>query len=195
VNEINSLDIALPPADDELIEALHLAHEQLQDAEYLDVDVFARMQKVTKNMTREEILNQLGTWYLHLKAKAEGKKAELEPILKEMQKEIKYFENKLDFVKWAISSTLPPGPDSEFVNERVSLFYQKSESVKVIDAESVPVEFCKIVTTLKLTEIKAALLMGEDISGCEISEKYSLRVKMGGDRAIANAKIRKRKRK
>jgi len=132
---------------------------------------------------------------LHLKAKAEGKKAELEPVIKEMQQEIKYFENKLEFAKWAISSTLPPGPDSEFVNERVSLFYQKSESVKVIDAESVPVEFCKIVTTPKLTEIKAALLVGEDIPGCEIAENYSLRVKTGGERAIANAKARRRKKR
>ena len=184
----------LPQPTDELVNAFHKAHEQLQSGQSMEVEVAQEIKNVVAGMSRAEVMAQLGTWFLQLKNRLEGKEAELKPIVDHIQSELKYHKDRLDFVKWAITCVLRPGPDSEYVDERVSLFYSPSEKTMINQPEAVPIEFCKVETVPQATLIKEALLQGKEVPGCEVVTNYNLQVKLGGERAIANAKARAKKR-
>lgn len=196
---MSALDKVMPEADTELQLALHKVHEQMGGnglSESVQVDVMEEVKEAVAGRTRDEILTELGTWYMNCKARAAAKKAELDPLIKEMQAEIKYFEQRLEFVKWAIQNVLRPGMTSDFVNDKVSMFYQKSEKLIVNDPESVPIEYCKVVSTPQPAQIKQDMLdHGLHVEGCEIETKYNLQVKPGGERAIKNAAARRKRRK
>ncbi|NNE32099.1 MAG: hypothetical protein HKN40_07000 [Winogradskyella sp.] len=193
----SSIDTVLPEAGSDLQTALHMVHEQIGEIGFtkgVQVDVLDQVTVACKGKTKDELLTELGTWYLNTKAKSEGKKAELKPLIDEMQNELRYYEKRLDFIKWAITNLLEPSDESDFVNDKVALFYQRSEKTVVTEPDAVPIEYCKVVSTPQLTVIKEALESGENVPGCEVETRYNLQVKLGGDRAIQNAKARQKKR-
>lgn len=191
---MEAIEQVLPQPSDELLDALHKASEQLYSGNAVDVEVARDVSRVMSGMTRKEAISQLGTWYLNRKAKLDAKEAELKPLIDHMQSEIKFHRQQVEFVKWVITCILPPKPDAEFVDEYCSLFYSESKQTIVNNPDAVPIEYCKIETIPQLTAIGDAISGGIEVPGCEVKTNYNLQVKLGGERAIANAKARAKRR-
>lgn len=143
--------------------------------------------------TKEQLLTALGNWYRYTEAKLEGKKAELKELLEAAKSESSYYENKLAFIGRCIESVLPPGKGSEFINHAVSLTYRRSERCEIVDAESVPMEYCKLEPVPQVALIKETLKAGGKVEGATLTEHFSLQVKPGGDRAKSNQQKRLKK--
>ena len=183
---MSTIDKILPVPSDEVQAAIAEIHQMVKDDPELDAK--STLEGAIRTAPHE-LLNNLGSWYLREKARYEGLKAELQPLIDSLKSDLKHQENKLDYIKWALLTNITP-EDPAYVSDTVSLFYQTSEAVEIVDESAVPLEFCKYVSTPQKAEIKKALQDGEEIAGCVLKKNFNLQIKPGGVRAAANAKKR-----
>lgn len=167
--------------------------DEIEAEEAQDIAPIVQCLGLRECRTKEQLLTALGNWHRHTSAKLDGKQAELKEIIEAADAEASYYKNKLAFIKRCIESILPPGAESEFVNQDVSLTYRRSERCVVDDVESVPIEYCKLETVPQIEKIKEALKAGGDVPGAKLTEHFNLQVKPGGDRAKNNQQKRLKK--
>lgn len=177
--------------DNELAQLIHDAFCESQDVEGLHPETHALILQRAAN--KEEFATKLGSWYLHLSSKLEGRKAEYKPVQERILEDLKAIERELDFVLWLINSVLPPGEGSEIINDQISLTYRRSEKVEIKNPEFLPVDYCRFVQEPDKKAIKTAFQKGKEVPGAALVEAWNLQVKQGGDAAVRRQAVRLKK--
>lgn len=125
----------------------------------------------------------------------EGVIARIKPLIDELQSEIKFHSDRLEYAKKVLMFLVPPGRDSSYVNELVSIFYTASESTEVFDPEAVPIEYLEFSEPKpSVSKIKEALKASKNVPGARTVVKYNLRIGAGGERGKLNESNRKKSR-
>jgi hypothetical protein len=188
------LDEILTRPDGELSALLENAKEEELAAGFVSDQTRALIEAHVKRRSRDETLTQLANWYQYTNAKLRGAKAEYEPLIKEMEAEIKFLKDRAVYIERLIKCALPPSLEAEHINEQHALFYNESEETEITNAEEIPIELCEVKAVPSKTLIKAAIEAGQSVNGAQIKKNFNLQVKPGGMRALANAKSRRKRR-
>lgn len=145
---------------------------------------------------KEEVLTELGRWFLATESKLEGKIAEFEPIRATMDAEEKELKARLEYIKTLISRLLPASREAQIANESVYIYHTVSErTVTDVPVESLPIELTRVKQEPDLKAIGEALARGDAGVGelAHTEERFSPQVKPGGERAMRAAKQRLKK--
>lgn len=187
------IDQIFPEPDKKLQELLTLAYTEHETEGEVSSEIIQQLSKLEKKELAGAV-TAYALWQQNAEAKLRAKKAELEPVIEQMENEIKYHANKVRFIEWRIMQLLTPSGQSSLTNDKVDVFYSKSESLVIPNQESVPIEYCKVEYRPLTAEIKAAIKTGAPIDFAEIKTNWNLQIKPGGDKAIVNAQKRAKKR-
>lgn len=142
----------------------------------------------------DQFLDQIGAWWHYLDAEERGLEAKYRPLIDRMLAEIKGCKQKREFIEKVVSVLIPPGPSAEWVGDKARFIYTPKDAVDVIDAEKVPLNYCRIYEPEpKKPEILKALKAGEPVPGCALKTNLNLQVKPGGKSALARATARQKK--
>jgi hypothetical protein len=173
--------------DNELADLLHLAFIESQESE--DGQPSEETQAILKERAekKEEFITKLGSWYLSLSARHEGRKAEYKPVIEQIKDDLGTFEKELEFILFCLRSVLRPNGESKVINSTVDIRYRKSEQVQIDNEDLIPVEFSKLVTQPDKVAIKQALKTGKAVTGAKLIENWNPQIKAGGDAAIRRA--------
>ena len=140
---------------------------------------------------REQLLTELGSWWLNTKAKYEGKKAEYDAILKAIDYELDDLLGRMDFIKDIIRQVLPPGAHQQVVNESVYIHQTPSERLVIDGAiEDVPVELTRVAIEVDAKKTIEQIKAGKQFDWAHLETKWNPQIKPGGERAARNAKAR-----
>jgi len=137
----------------------------------------------------DNLVGELAAWHNYTEAQEAKLKAEAEeiqPILDRITADAKRLQKRKAFIQMVVEKLLPPGPDSRYVDDKVSLFYTKSESVEVFDVDALPLECVEPKTIPVVKAIKAALSTGKKVEGARLRVNWNLQIKQGGENAKAN---------
>jgi hypothetical protein len=187
------IDKIYPEPNKELQELLTLAYAEHEEGGQVSSETY---QKLTKLEAKElsEAATSYGLWHQNAEAKLRAKKAELEPIIQALKDEINYHEKRVQFIEWRIKMLLSPSAKTALTNEKVDIFYTRSERLEIPNSESVPIEYCEIKYAPVTDRIKQDLKAGAKLDFASLKENWNLQIKPGGEKAIANAKKRMAKR-
>lgn len=133
-------------------------------------------------------------YIMRLEGDLHALEAKYKPLIAEMETQLKHLEQRIEFQKRCIKMALIPGPDAEYVDDNVSLFYKTTTACDVFDAEAVPLEYCEVVSKPSTRQIKAVLEAGTEVPGARLVINYHLQVKPGGQKAKKNAESRRTRR-
>lgn len=150
-----------------------------QTGEVITADVaeayFSELQRQLDSLAeaRDEKISNIACWIKQLKADAEAiKKEKLN-----LEKRQKSCENKAESLKKYLSSVLQ---GDKFKDARVSISYRSSKTVEFapnFDYSKLPEEYQKITYEPKKTELKNAILNGEEFEGVWIQDNTSMQIK------------------
>lgn len=166
--------------------------EQIEEAESLPENLPDVVNAY--GLTRQDAIAALASRAEYWDCKEASVVAKYKPIMEAYQKEIDYCVKRKAAAEETIKRLLPPGPDSECVNEHVSCWYRASTRGEFIDPEAVPLEYCETKIIPNLKACNEAAKRGEQVPGHRLTQEYHLVIEMGGERAKRNAKTRKRNR-
>lgn len=131
----------------------------------------------TINELAEELKEKKGDLLDFLSDKrleAKGSQDVLSEKIKQLQEKKKTYQNQdkrlLDTMDFILEG-------EKFKSEEHSYYYQKTESVEVLDESDIPSEYIDFKPTIKKTDLKKALKNGEEIKGAILSETIGLRVR------------------
>lgn len=140
-------------------------------------------------------VGQALNWVKYRELELKAAKARVEPLIEELESEIKFHTQRLEYAQKVLTFLFPPGPDSTFANDYVSAYYSPSFETEVFDTESIPIEYTKFIEpTPDKRKIKEALQKGADIPGARIVINYNLKIGAGGKRGEHNRAQREKKR-
>lgn len=140
------------------------------DQETGDIVDIERLEKL--EMKRDKKVSDVACWIKDLKAEAEAIKNEVDKLSARRKADENKIESLKRYLKYALNGT-------KFKDERCSISYRRSETVKVSkDAEDkLPEEFIKIERTVKKSELKDAMKLGFEFEGCQLVEKNDIQVR------------------
>lgn len=138
------------------------------DTETGDIIDIERLESL--EMEREKKISNIACWVKDLLAEAAAIKTEKMNLAKRQAScEHKAAQLK-SYLEYALGGM-------KFKDARCSISYRKSESVDVMDVDSLPEEFVKVEKTAKLTELKEALKNGKDIPGVSLLQSNHIQIK------------------
>lgn len=178
--------------DKQLEELLYLALEQAEETGTPPDDLQDLILAKAKN--REWFISQMGNWYLRAKARLEAREAEYKPIQDRIKADIKVINREMETALFFLRAVFPPAEDAEIANDDVYIIHSKSESVRVVKEELLPLEFCRTKIEADKTLLKAALKKGKEIPGAVLEVVFNPRISPGGDAAKRRLVVRKNKR-
>lgn len=164
------------------------------DSEEEDLNAVDSLPHFFDGRDTKEILDDLGAWYLRTDAEHRGEEAKLKPIIDELQARLKSYESKKNWIKSQINRILEPSLFADHTDEKVSLFYMKSEKVEITDFDRLPIDYTRVKTEPDTAAIKEALKNNQEVPGATLKENFNLQVKLGGPNAIKNSQKRLDKR-
>lgn len=135
-----------------------------ETGEILDEEALAIMTGL--EMARDEKVESMSLYYKDLVLQAEALKSAIDELAKKRQA----VERRADRVKGWVTATLG---GEKFSSPTVSVHYRKSKSVRVIDEEMIPDEFCRIKREANRTEIAKAIKGGHEVAGATLVENTS----------------------
>jgi len=136
---------------------------------------FNELQKQLNNLaeTRDEKISNIACWIKQLEADAEAIKKEKLNLAKRQ----KYCENKATSLRLYLGNVLQ---GEKFKNSKVNISYRSSKSVEFapnFDYSKLPEQYQKITYEPKKTELKNAILNGEEFEGVWIQDNTSMQIK------------------
>lgn len=139
----------------------------MDTGEIIDMDKLSELQ-----IERETKLESVALWIKNLKAEEAALKAEKDAFA-EREKQTKAKREKLS--EWLTGAL----NGEKMSTSKVAISFRKSESVKITDIDSIPMNY--IVETITESPdkvaIKAALKNGLDVPGCELELKNNISIK------------------
>lgn len=139
----------------------------MDTGEIIDMDKLSELQ-----IERETKLESVALWIKNLKAEEAALKAEKDAFA-EREKQTKAKREKLS--EWLTGAL----NGEKMSTNKVAISFRKSESVKITDIDSIPMNY--IVETITESPdkvaIKAALKNGLDVPGCELELKNNISIK------------------
>lgn len=134
-------------------------------------------------------------WVKHRELELKAVKARLTPLIEELESEIKFHAQQLEYAEKVLTFLFPPGPDSTFNNEYVSAYYSPSVETEVYDTESIPIEYTNFIEPRPdKRKIKEAIETGKEVPGARLIINYNLKIGAGGKRGDYNRAQRDKKR-
>lgn len=143
---------------------------------------------------QETVITSLCNWYLKTEARLAGKKAEYEVIEDKIAADLAELQDTLDRVGGYIKTALPAGDGVQVANDSVYCYYSPSQETIIEDESAIPIEFTEYIPKISVKAIRDLLKSGGEVPGARLLQKYNLQVKVGGIRAMKNAKNRMKKR-
>lgn len=131
---------------------------------------------------------------MRLDAELRSLEAKYKPLIEEMESQLKFIQNRIEFQKNCIKQVLVPGPDAEYIDDNISLFYTTTTACEITDEEQIPIEYSRVTTKPAVSEIKKVLESGTNVPGARLVLNYNLQVKPGGPKAKKNAETRRNRR-
>lgn len=157
-------------------------------------EVTPEIEAIEREIAKLSKVEQLSNAYLYLEAEERGLEAKYEPIIGEMEADIKAIVRRKDRVKQLIMRVLPPGPESEMSSSGTNIFYSESSAVDVIDVEALPIEYVNYPPVPDKKLIGQALKNGKEVPGAQLKVNWNLQIKHAGPRAVTNARKRQKDR-
>lgn len=145
-------------------------------------------------MMRERAVVGAAQRHQYLSAKLAGVKAELAELIEALEQDERYYLKRIEALEQVIKQALPPGPDSEIVNESVNVFYSGRTKVEVTNADELPIDCLRVETKPNLTKIGELMDAGQQVSGAQRVINYSLQIKHPSATAKKNAANRAKRR-
>jgi len=149
-----------------------------QEAEMIDTETgeFISNEETIRDLTeglkeeKGELLDYLADKRLELKAE-ESLFAEKIKQLQEKKKAISNRQAKLmDTIDYVLEG-------QKFKSAEHSYYYQKTESVEIIDDKDIPAEFIDFEPKINKAELKKHLKAGEEVKGAVLKETIGVRVR------------------
>lgn len=140
-----------------------------------------------KEIAKIEHIESLANWYLRTERELAAAESELKPLIKELQADLKYVEQRRDYILKLIEHVVAPGPDCSFVSDKVNIYCKETTSIDVLDPEKLPIDFQRIKTEANREAIEQAFKEGKTVIGAIRRINYHLQVKHAGPRAKKNA--------
>jgi hypothetical protein len=148
-----------------------------------------------KSLATLDRLQDLSNYHERLDADARAVEAVMQPLIEELQADLRAIERRKTRVKDLIQLILPPGPESAVCNEKVNLWYKETNAVEIMNPELIPIDFIEVRRQpdkrLIAEELKKE---GGSVPGAQLKINYNLQVGHAGPRAAANQKAREKKR-
>ncbi len=204
MNDIAKRVFAIPAEVEMLLEQ---AFEEKKELGEVSPQLLEELNRAVGSL--DQLKTEVAGWQMYSVGKKTGREAELKPLIKDLQKELKDHADKVEFIEYLLEKLIPPGPNSAFVNDRVAVYYSPSEATEPVDAEAeeaTPIEFCETKYVPDKKKIKAAIeewnqkcwqakKAGEKepphpCPGWRIKQNWNLKVTLGGPGAQKNAKSR-----
>ncbi len=123
------------------------------------------------DLERNEKIHNIALWIKNLRVDSAAIKTE-EKQLSERRKAI---DNKIARLEAYLEKNMHANEKLEFPNAVIS--FRQSEACIVDNMSDVPAEFTKVEVSPKLTDIKAAIKAGTNISYAHIEERINISVK------------------
>ena len=146
-----------------------------ETGEVITIDAYGELQERLDALAekREEKISNIACWIKQLEADAEAIKKEKMNLAKRQ----KSCENKVESLKQYLNYALQ---GEKFKDARVSISYRSSHSVEFkpdFDYSTLPTEYQKVTYEPKKTELKKAILNGEEFDGIWIQDNKSLQIR------------------
>ena len=119
---------------------------------------------------KSDILDFLSDKRLEAKGAAEI----ISQKIKQLQDKKRTYENQdkrlLDTIDFILEG-------EKFKSAEHSFYYQKTDSIEIIDADDIPSEYIDFKPSIKKTELKKALKNGEEVKGAVLTSNIGVRVR------------------
>jgi hypothetical protein len=131
-----------------------------------------KIRELTEKLKKEksELLDYLADKRLELKAE----EALFAEKIKQLQEKKKALSNRqaklLDTIDYVLEG-------QKFKSAEHSYYYQKTESVEIIDENDIPAEFIDFEPKINKTELKKHLKAGEEVKGAILKETIGVRIR------------------
>lgn len=138
------------------------------DEETGEVLSVERLEKLMQD--KEQKIESVALWYKNTVAEADAIKAEIQNLTARKKHDEKLAESLKVYLSNALGG-------QKFRTPKVSISYRKSSSVEVEDVYSLPPEFLVFKPEPAKTDIKNALIAGNEVSGAKLVTKSNIQIK------------------
>jgi len=119
------------------------------------------------------IYEKLDNTYYYIE-ELKGKAETLDKEIKRLRNKREAILNKAERLKEIIKDYINTTEDKRVKTDKFSFFIRKSKAVEIADIDKIPVRFLRIKKEADKNKIRTALLDGETVEGCYITEKQTL---------------------
>ena len=166
---------------------------ELEDRE--DTEPAAKAEIVKRAGSTIEVATNAINWLKRRESELEAVKAKYLPVLEEIENEIKFHAQKVEFAKKVLTIVFPPGPDTDIVTETGAFYYSPSYATEIFDPEAIPLDCLDYPPPKPSVEkIKERWKEKKEVPGARQVVNWNLRMAAGGKRGEHNRAQREKKR-